>query len=105
MTARTAEPLLSRFRDDHDFRELLEEFVGSAHERRTSLEAAFAEGSTRELGRLAHQVKGAGGGYGFDLLSEVAARLEAACRNPEPDLEEIGQLLEDVVDHLLRLAV
>lgn len=105
MTGRTAEPLLSRFRDDLDFRELLEEFVASAPERQGLLQAAFAEGSTQELGRLAHQLKGAGGGYGFDALSQSAAQLETACRNPEPDIDEIGPLLEEVVDHLLRLAV
>ncbi len=31
------------------------------------------------LARLAHQLKGAAGGYGFPRISEAAAVLEAAC--------------------------
>ncbi len=105
MLTNSAGPIYSRFRDDHDFRELLEQFVVAAPERSASLQASFADGAIQELGRLAHQIKGAGGGYGFDPLSQAAAVLETACRNPEPDIDEIEPLLENVVDHLTRLAV
>lgn len=105
MLAEITGPIYSRFREDLDFRELLEDFVVSARERRTSLEASFAERSVQELGRQAHQIKGAGGGYGFDSLSQVAALLEIACQKPEPSIDEIGQLLNDVIDHLNRVAV
>lgn len=105
MLAQTTGPIYSRFRADLDFRELLEDFVVSTHERRASLEASFAEKSVPELRRQAHQIKGAGGGYGFDSLSQAAARLEVACQQPEPRLDEIGQLLNDVIDHLNRVAV
>ncbi len=105
MLAETAGPIYSKFRDDLDFHELLEEFVISARERRSALEATFADKSVPELARQAHQLKGAGGGYGYDSLSQVAARLEMACKNSEPDIDEIGTLLNDVMDHLIRVAV
>lgn len=99
------EPLVSRFRDDPDYREILEEFVVATAERSASLVSAFAGGAIDEVRRQAHQLKGAGGGYGYDALSEVAADLERACKAPQPNIDEVSRLLDCVVDHLRRVVV
>jgi histidine phosphotransfer protein HptB len=104
-TATTAEPIYSVFRDEDDFRELLEEFVSHVAERREVLESCYAMGQIGTVRVQAHQLKGAGGGYGFEELTELAARLEEACKRNEPDLNEIGPLLDNVVDYLGRVRV
>lgn len=69
-------PLKSQFEDDADMAELLEEFVSTLSERITSISAAFQTGEHATLRTLIHQLKGAGGGYGYPLISERAADAE-----------------------------
>lgn len=69
-------PLLSEFEGDADMRELIEMFVGEMPEKVRSLESLWRTRDLEPLRRLAHQLKGAGGGYGFSAVSSAAARLE-----------------------------
>ncbi len=99
------ERLYSSFQDDPDFHDLLVDFVAATHDRRTALKTQFDAGCWDEVRRLAHQIKGAGGGYGFDSLSQVAAQLEEACRKTDPSIDEISVRLDQVLDHLKRVSV
>lgn len=103
--ADAVEPIYSAYQSDEDFRELLEDFYTAAHERREELQTSFAAGELVQVRTQAHQLKGAGGGYGFDGLSELAAHLEDACRQPAPQLDEIAPLLDRVVDYLGRIRI
>jgi HPt (histidine-containing phosphotransfer) domain-containing protein len=99
------EPIYSAFRDDPDFQELLVDFVQSARERTTTLSDAFQQGALDTVRTQAHQLKGAGGGYGYDDLSLVAADLEQACKAETPQIDEIGRCLNVLLDHLQRVSV
>ena len=59
-------------------RELVAWYVAEMPRRIGALEAALAGPDRAELGRLAHQLKGSAGGYGFDVLTRAAAEAEAA---------------------------
>ena len=85
--------MLSEFADDPDMQPLLAEFVGELPERISHLNVLAAAGEYSELGRLAHQLKGAGGGYGYAAITEAAALLERAARNPEVDAAAVGDAL------------
>ena len=98
-------PIYSAFQDEADFRELLEDFFQSAQERQSLLRESFASGQLGTVRVHAHQLKGASGGYGFEALSGLASELEEACKKPQPNLDEIGPLLDDVVDYLSRIRV
>ena len=74
------EPIRSLYEDDPDMLEIVREFARELPERARVLEECLAKGSLSELQRLAHQLKGAGGGYGFAQITEVAARLEQALK-------------------------
>ncbi|MBI1346391.1 hypothetical protein GC163_08880 [bacterium] len=103
--AATFEPVYSIFQDEEDFRELLSDFYESVQERRGLLRESM---QGRQIGTLrvhAHQLKGSGGGYGFEDLTELAARLEEACKQSEPDLNEIGSLVDDLVSYMSRIRI
>jgi histidine phosphotransfer protein HptB len=96
-------PLRSTFADDEDFAELLRAFAQTLPEKRQTVLDLHRAGSFDELGRWAHQLKGAAGGYGFPDLTEIAAELEQACK--AHDAEQITRGVDRVLDYLTRIAV
>lgn len=96
-------PIRSRFAGDPDMRELVEFFVGQMPERVDALRASFESGSLEELRSLAHQLKGAGGSYGFPQITDSARRLEE--RAMRADLDEVRRELDELVDLCSRTSV
>lgn len=96
-------PVYSTFADDPDYAELLEMFLETVPEKRQAVEGAFRSGDFDGVRTLAHQLKGAGGGYGFNGLTDVAAELEAACK--ANDADRIGPALDRLLEYLDRLSV
>ena len=94
-------PIRSEYADDPDFRELLGDFTSALPDRRDNLLAAHRTGVPEDLRVQAHRLKGAGGGYGFPELSELAAALEVACRNHEP--ARMAEALEALVRYMNRI--
>lgn len=74
-------PIRSVYEDDPDMFEIVREFATELPARIAKLEAHLASGALRELQTLAHQLKGAGGGYGFPQITELAASLEQALKS------------------------
>lgn len=94
-------PVRSEFADDEDFRELLQLFAESVPEKQGTLRALHQKGAVEEIRVCAHQIKGAGGGYGFPGLSSAAADLEHACK--AHDADRIARTLDALVDYLGRI--
>ncbi len=67
--------------DDPSFAQLVELFVSELAEEVDALRKALMSSDTAELARLAHQLKGSCGSYGFPELSRRAAELERAAKN------------------------
>jgi HPt (histidine-containing phosphotransfer) domain-containing protein len=44
----------------------------------TAIVAAIARGDYAEIASIAHRIKGEGGSYGFDGISEIGAEIERA---------------------------
>lgn len=98
--------IISDFAHDPDMIELVEEFVQALPERVGALQSAFANGQTDEVKRIAHQLKGASGGYGFGPVGEVAGELEAAVQGlGGNELERVRQQLDELVSICSRVAV
>ncbi len=93
-SSREGEPLVSEFGDDPEMRPLVEQFVTHLPARLEELSLASRSGDRETVARIAHQLKGAAGGYGFKIMTESAARLEAAARG---DVPEISAPLDDLV--------
>lgn len=75
-TNESTAPLTSTMADDEDFRELLAIFLDELDERATTLRRHFDAGAHDEVARLAHQLKGAAGGYGYPSITEAARAVE-----------------------------
>ena len=72
------EPICSSYEDDPDMIEIVRDFVSDAPRRAEELEEYLQSGDLSSLRTLAHQLKGAGGGYGFDAITDRAAELEGS---------------------------
>jgi len=83
-SALPAKTIRSVFADDPDMAEILAEFVATLPDRVAALEEHFETNNLAELLRLTHQLKGAGGGFGFDSLTAAAADLEQAVKQGLP---------------------
>lgn len=74
------EPVRSSYEDDPDMLDIVREFADELPERAARIEGLLKSGELEELRSLAHQLKGAGGGYGFAVITESAASLEQALK-------------------------
>ncbi|MEM7578094.1 MAG: Hpt domain-containing protein [Planctomycetota bacterium] len=95
-------PLRSAFADDAEFAELIHLFVEELPERIATIDQAVA---SRDLSRLlvvAHQLKGAGGGYGFSEITDASRTLEQLAQKTdltlEDDLDRLSAAANEVID-------
>ena len=93
----------SEYAGDPDFRELLELFAASVSGKCSTLSELQRCADVDRLKDFAHELKGAGGGYGFALVTDRAARLEEACT--ANDADAISRQVELLIDVLNRIAV
>jgi HPt (histidine-containing phosphotransfer) domain-containing protein len=88
--------------DDEDLLELVQLFVDELPERLAKLVDALHQGEIAEVGRYAHQLKGAAGSYGFDAVTPFAARLEKSARSGEPE-DAVEAALSELLEMCSRL--
>jgi HPt (histidine-containing phosphotransfer) domain-containing protein len=72
-------------RIDADIAELVPTFLENRRKDVTNLRAAIVSRDFRTLQLRGHSMKGAGGGYGFDRISEIGAELETCARTEDLD--------------------
>jgi PAS domain S-box-containing protein len=70
------EVLYSQYADRPVIARMLGEFVGRLDERVCAMQAALGASQTEDLRRLAHQLKGTAGSYGYPSLTAAAKALE-----------------------------
>ncbi len=88
--------LYSRLGGDPDLGELVVLFVDEMPSRMATLSEYFKGGDLEGLRRITHQLKGAAGSYGFDMITPAATRLEAAIRDEEP-IAQVRAALEELL--------
>jgi HPt (histidine-containing phosphotransfer) domain-containing protein len=90
-SASTSEMLLSKPK----MARLVERFVTGLTDRISAMESAIAEEDRQRLRTLAHQLKGAAGGYGLPTISQAAAKLENAAEHEAGQLDaHLKELIE-----------
>lgn len=90
--------LRSEFADDEDMRELILEFVLELPARTATMRGLAVDNDRESLRAVAHQLKGAGGGYGYPAITQAAARLESAIRAGTSD-SELLERLESLIEY------
>jgi HPt (histidine-containing phosphotransfer) domain-containing protein len=99
-----SKPLRSDFAGDPDMQEILDLFVQEMPSRVGELLGSLEKGELERLGRVAHQLKGAGGGYGFNVISDVAGALEKSVHTLRAQpTEELSKTVKSQVDALVEL--
>jgi len=99
-------PVVSEFASDPDMTELIAMFVEEMPDKVRLLQTHFQSRELADLQRVAHQLKGAGGGYGFSVVSTAAGRLEdsvKAVRASAPTPETHLAAIRAEVDSLISL--
>ncbi|MCE7974384.1 MAG: Hpt domain-containing protein [Leptolyngbya sp. PLA1] len=95
------QPLRSQLANDPDMQELIGLFIEELPERLRAIECALAERRADDVKRVAHQLRGACGGYGFPVLGVAAGKVEDAVRampSPEANLADVKAGVEELVD-------
>ncbi len=93
----SAELLKSEFADDADMRQLVEQFTQELPEQVGKINTLLEQKQMDELRRIVHQLKGAGGGYGFTPITTEAARAENLIKHNH-SLEEIDRAVRSLVE-------
>jgi len=95
----TTNPLVSKFHDDEDMRDLLDMFAGQLPDKVAKMQRMMSEGDIQNLRTVCHQLKGAGGGYGFDCITELAAKAEAPLK-AGATIEQVKGEIQALIDLL-----
>lgn len=82
---------------DPDLSDLVEMFVEELPDRIDALQTCWDDADMEGLGRVAHQLKGAAGSYGFEELTPALQRLDHRIRTTRP-AEDIFNAIEEVAD-------
>lgn len=96
--------LRSAFHGDADMVEIVAIFLDELPVRIVSLQKWFQDGNFDSFRRLVHQLKGAGGGYGFDLISEQAEAILRLMDQGQEDWQRRIEPLHDRFTDTLRRA-
>jgi len=93
----------SEFAGDPDMQEIIEMFVEEMPQRIRQLRESWVAGQFDTVKCVAHQLKGASGGYGFGVLGTAAGALERgamalASGAAERQLEEVRRQMDELID-------
>ena len=89
-------PLASQFANDADMVELLDMFISELGARSEQLADLLNARRMDDLRVVAHQLKGAAGGYGYPSLSEAAGVLESRLSGSPRDVEDVLSAVTDL---------
>ena len=88
---------------DKDLEDLIPEFLDNRRSDVESIHGALANDDYETIRVLGHSMKGSGGGYGFDDITEIGGALEQAAKRK--DNTAIGNELEKLASYLARIEV
>jgi HPt (histidine-containing phosphotransfer) domain-containing protein len=89
--------LKSSLADDPDMTGVINEFIAILPERVTEMHELLDSENLTELCRVVHQLKGAGGGFGFNDITLIAAEAEQSLRKGEW-MESIRKNVYSLID-------
>ena len=88
---------------DADIEDLIPGFLDNRQEDIKSMLGALKQSDFETLRILGHSMKGAGGGYGFDAITEIGQSLELAAK--EQNTREIRRIVDELTNYLKQVEV
>ncbi len=88
---------------DSGLRDLIPGFLDNRRNDTTTISGAVEEGDFETIRVLGHDMKGSGGGYGFDAITDIGQTLEQAAK--DQDQTEIRKLVQELANYLERVEV
>ena len=89
-------------RVDRDLEDIVPEFLANRRKDLQILRRALAEQDFKTIQMLGHRMKGDGGGYGFDRITEIGGVMElAASRHDHATLEQHTNELEEFLSRVM----
>jgi len=79
---------------DEELEDLIPDFLENRHEDFKSIRKSLAKSDYETICCLGHSMKGCGGGYGFDMITDIGGSMEMAAKNE--DAGEVRKLLEEL---------
>ena len=81
-----------------ELEELIPGYIENRHKDVRSILEALERGDYETIRILGHSMKGSGGGYGFDAITDIGRSLEQAAKNR--DTEEIRKWIDELLIYL-----
>ena len=88
---------------DEDLEELIPGFLQNRNKDIELLREALAGSDLARIQSIGHSLKGVGGGYGFDGLSEFGANIEMAAK--DSNVDKIQEQVNEMAKYLERIEV
>jgi len=88
---------------DAELEELTDDFLKNRKKDIKSIQRALEKGDYQNIRILGHKMKGTGGAYGFDIVSNLGGSLEQAAEDRNSG--EIDKLVGELADYLERVKV
>jgi len=88
---------------DPDLEDLIPGYIENRHKDIKKIKDALTEGDYETIRILGHSMKGSGGGYGFDAITEIGKSMEQAAK--DKDIDSIKRLVEELNDYLSRVKI
>lgn len=88
---------------DKDLEDLIPGFLDNRKKDIETLRGALAANDAENLRSIGHNLKGVGGGYGFDEISQLGAEIEIQAKSGV--LDDMDSLINKLSDYLERVDV
>ncbi|HEY6837311.1 MAG TPA: Hpt domain-containing protein [Geobacteraceae bacterium] len=90
-------------RIDPDLMEIIPDLFDFRRKDISTITSLVAEGNFPAIKVIGHNLKGAGGGFGFDAISEIGQRIEHAAEKSSP--AEVSACVAELAEYLGRVEV
>ncbi|MBF0606098.1 MAG: Hpt domain-containing protein [Candidatus Magnetobacterium sp. LHC-1] len=93
--------MIVKIQDDEDLREIIPQYLSRRRDEIADMKKAMADNDMEKLRDMGHKLKGSGGGYGFDYLTEVGMIIEKAAKAADTTtlathVQQLAEFLEQV---------
>lgn len=86
---------------DSDLEDLIPGFIEKRQQDIATVIAAAAAGDFATIQDIGHNLKGIGGGYGFDRVTKLGAAIEQAGKQKEGDkVRELAQVMKTYIENV-----